>query len=84
METIRRMTKDNTTQDMVATVENAMEETPVNIYLWATLASIVVSAYLFATGRRWASLFVGLWAPTIINFGLFSKLLRPSRDLTRR
>jgi hypothetical protein len=39
------------------------------IYIGGTLLSIVLSLVLYTTGRREASIFVGLWAPTILNLG---------------
>jgi len=39
------------------------------IYVAGTLASILLSLSLYLTGRREAGIFVGLWAPTILNLG---------------
>ena len=39
------------------------------IYVGGTLLSILLSLALFATGRRETAIFVGLWAPTILNLG---------------
>ena len=39
------------------------------IYVGGTLLSILISLALFATGRRESAIFVGLWAPTILNLG---------------
>ena len=39
------------------------------IYVGGTLLSILISLTLFLTGRREESIFVGLWAPTILNLG---------------
>jgi hypothetical protein len=39
------------------------------IYLGGTLLSILISLALDATGRRESAIFVGLWAPTILNLG---------------
>ena len=33
------------------------------------MLSILVSLALYMTGRREAGIFVGLWAPTILNLG---------------
>lgn len=44
-------------------------------FITATGASIVLSLFLYAIGRKQAAVFVGLWAPTIVNLGLFLKLL---------
>ncbi|MDQ3589260.1 MAG: hypothetical protein M3392_03325 [Actinomycetota bacterium] len=39
------------------------------IYVGGTLLSILISLALYVTGRREAGIFVGLWAPTILNLG---------------
>lgn len=39
------------------------------IYIAGTLFSIVLSLYLFLSGRRETGIFVGLWAPTIVQLG---------------
>ena len=39
------------------------------VYVGGTLVSILISAMLYMTGRREAGIFVGLWAPTILNLG---------------
>ncbi|MCV0403642.1 MAG: hypothetical protein K5924_08015 [Chloroflexi bacterium] len=52
------------------------EEIPAETFIAATGVSIFLSLFLFFSGRKQAAQFVGLWAPTIINLGLFLKLLR--------
>ena len=39
------------------------------IYVGGTLLSIVISLLLYFSGRRESAIFVGLWAPTIMNLG---------------
>jgi hypothetical protein len=39
------------------------------LYVGGTLLSILISLALYMTGRREAGIFVGLWAPTILNLG---------------
>jgi hypothetical protein len=39
------------------------------IYVGGTLVSILISLALYATGRRETAIFVGLWAPTVLNLG---------------
>ena len=39
------------------------------IYVGGTILSILISLALYVTGRREAGIFVGLWAPTILNLG---------------
>lgn len=57
-----------------------LEHMPASVYLAAMLGSIVVSVSLYLTGRRWAGIFVGLWAPTFLNLGMYLKQLHPSRE----
>jgi hypothetical protein len=51
------------------------DDIPAEVYLAATGVSILLSLLLYLTGKKQAAQFVGLWAPTIINLGLFAKLL---------
>ena len=39
------------------------------IYVGGTLISIIISLVLYFSGRRESAIFVGLWAPTILNLG---------------
>jgi hypothetical protein len=39
------------------------------IYVGGTLLSILISCYLYISGRRESGIFVGLWAPTVLNLG---------------
>ena len=39
------------------------------IYVAGTLISILLSLALYFSGRRESAIFVGLWAPTILNLG---------------
>ena len=39
------------------------------IYLGGTPLSILISLLLYFSGRRESAIFVGLWAPTIMNLG---------------
>ena len=48
------------------------------IYVGGTLLSILLSLYLFMSGRRETGIFVGLWAPTVLNLG--QTLVEDSED----
>ncbi len=39
------------------------------IYVGGTLISILISLYLYTSGRRETGIFVGLWAPTVLSLG---------------
>lgn len=55
------------------------ERIPEDTWYLATIASIVASMLLFFSQKRATSIFVGQWAPTFLLFGLFHKLLKPTR-----
>ena len=37
----------------------------------ASLVSIVMAIYMFATGKKETGIFIGLWAPTFLGLGTF-------------
>ncbi|CAA9476348.1 MAG: hypothetical protein AVDCRST_MAG02-4146 [uncultured Rubrobacteraceae bacterium] len=39
------------------------------IYVGATLVSILISIFFYRNDRQNLAIFVGLWAPTILNLG---------------
>ncbi len=47
------------------------DRVPEQVWYWAALGSIIVSASLFVMGKRDWSMFVGQWPPTFLLFGLF-------------
>ena len=63
-------------EDILETIENL----PTSVYYGSVAGSILLSLGLFFTGKRNEAIFVGLWAPTILNLGLYNKLLRPSKE----
>ncbi len=40
-----------------------------SIYVGGTLLSILLSLALYLSGKRETAIFVGLWAPTVLNLG---------------
>jgi hypothetical protein len=40
-----------------------------SIYLGGTLISILLSLFLYLSGKRETGIFVGLWAPTVLQLG---------------
>ncbi|NLC56655.1 MAG: hypothetical protein GX774_07465 [Armatimonadetes bacterium] len=70
-------------QQMVERPIERLENLSPTAYFAGVLGSIALSLGLFLFGKRQWSLFVGLWAPTILNAGLFMKLLRPSQEMRR-
>ncbi len=40
-----------------------------SIYVGGTGISILISLFLYLSGKREAGIFVGLWAPTVMSLG---------------
>jgi hypothetical protein len=72
-------TATNTAQDAQEQYFRLTDQVPAPIWYWAALGSILLSATLFLMNKRDWSLFVGQWPPTFMLFGLFHKLVQPSR-----
>ena len=65
------------TEGPVATaIEEQTAKLPSDIFLWAALGSMAVSAYLQAKGDRDRSLFVGQWPAPFLLLGLYNKLVK--------
>ena len=47
--------------------------------LLAVFLSFALGVYLFFTGNHDQGIFVAIWVPTILGFGIYFKLLRRSR-----
>lgn len=46
------------------------------ILIFTALISLIFSEYLWFTGEKNTALFVGLWVPTILCFGIYFKLIK--------
>jgi hypothetical protein len=63
--------------------QEQFEKLPSSFYYWAVIGSIAGSALLLLMGKSRLAMFVGLWPPTLLNLGLFNKILRPSHDVNQ-
>lgn len=52
---------------------------PEQAWYWASLGSIVISAFLKVTGKDDWAIFVGQWPPTFLLFGIYHRLVRPTQ-----
>lgn len=57
-------------------IEQQTAKLPSDTFLWAAVAAMAVSAALQISGRQHVSNFVGQWAPTLLIFGLYNKLVK--------
>ena len=65
----------NAQESFFATTDRIPEE----VWYWAAIASIGISAILKVLKKDNWALFVGQWPPTFLILAIFHKVLRPSR-----
>ena len=58
------------------TIEEQTSKLPSDLFLWAALGSMAISAALKASNKRHTSLFVGQWAPSFLLLGIYNKLVK--------
>lgn len=58
------------------TIEEQTAKLPSDVFLWAALGSMGVSAVLQFTGKKKASLFVGQWAAPFMLLGVYNKIVK--------
>jgi hypothetical protein len=57
-------------------IEEQTAKIPSDIFLWAALGSMVISAGLQIAGVKSKSLFVGQWAAPFLLLGVYNKLVK--------
>ena len=69
-------TQEHTEGQVARGIEQQTAKLPSDLFLWAALASMAVSAMLQMSDKKEESLFVGQWAPSFLLFGLYNKLVK--------
>jgi hypothetical protein len=65
------------TEGIVArTIEQQTAKLPSDVFLWAALGSIGVSAALQIAGKQKVSLFVGQWVAPFLLLGVYNKIVK--------
>lgn len=65
------------TEGVIArTIEKQTAQLPSDVFLWAALGAIGLSAYLEFTGNQEKSRFVGQWVSPFLLFGVYNKLVK--------
>jgi hypothetical protein len=65
------------TEGVVArTIEEQTAKLPSDIFLWAALGAIGVSALLQVSGKQKVSLFVGQWVAPFLLLGVYNKIVK--------
>ena len=57
-------------------IEEQTAKLPSDAFLWLAVGSMAVSATMQMMGKKHVSLFVAQWAPTLLIFGLYNKLVK--------
>jgi hypothetical protein len=57
-------------------IEQQTAKVPSEVFLFAALSSMAVSAGLHVAGKEDASRFVGMWAPALLIMGVYNKLVK--------
>jgi hypothetical protein len=58
------------------TIEQQTAKLPSDLFLWTAVGIMGTSLFLQLTDRQEAGNFIGQWAPTILIFGLYNKLVK--------
>ena len=64
-------------------IEEQTKKIPNLVFLGLALASMAASAALTARKQKVLGNFVGLWAPAILSFGLYNKLVKMEDEFLR-
>lgn len=57
-------------------IERQTAKLPSDLFLWASLGSVVGSLALKTMGRDRDAEFVGQWVPTLLILGLYNKIVK--------
>ncbi len=57
-------------------IEKQTSKIPSDVFLWAGIASMATSLGFLIAGKKQTSVFVGMWVPTILLFGLYNKVVK--------
>lgn len=61
---------------VAAAIEEYTSRIPSDVYLWAALGSMAISATFKVMRKDEEALFVGQWAPSFLLLGVYNKLVK--------
>lgn len=73
---VKNFNPDHKEGPVAAAIEDYTARIPSDIFLWAALGSMVVSATFKILDREKDALFVGQWAPSFLMLGLYNKFVK--------
>lgn len=68
--------KEHSEGVVARTIEEQTAKLPSDLFLWAALGAIGISAYLEFTGNEEKSRFVGQWVAPFMLLGVYNKLVK--------
>lgn len=57
-------------------IEEQTAKIPSDVFLWASIGSMLISLTLKLAGSSKTALFIGQWAPSFLLFGIYNKLVK--------
>jgi hypothetical protein len=67
---------ERTEGPVARSIEKQTSKIPSDVFLWAAVGSMAASLVLQSANKSERSLFIGQWAPTLLIFGLYNKLVK--------
>jgi hypothetical protein len=67
---------DHSEGKVAKTIEKQTAKIPSDVFLWAALGSMAVSAGLKIAGKKETALFVGQWAAPFLLLGVYNKIVK--------
>jgi hypothetical protein len=68
--------QDHSEGKVAKAIENQTAKLPSDIFLWAALGSMGISATLKCLGKSHTALFVGQWAAPFLLLGIYNKIVK--------
>jgi hypothetical protein len=62
--------------EIARSIERQTAKLPSDVFMWAAIGAMSVSAALQVTGKKQVSNFIGEWVPTLLIFGLYNKMVK--------
>lgn len=67
---------EHTEGRVAKSIEHETSKLPSDVFLWIAIAAMGTSAALQAARKPHISNFIGQWAPTLLIFGLYNKMVK--------
>jgi hypothetical protein len=67
---------EHTEGQVARTIEQQTAKLPSDLFLWAAVGAMGVSAFFECTGAKDKSRFIGQWVSPLLLFGVYNKLVK--------